>query len=131
MLAARQARSAHGGEQEGGVVENQVNAGLVQPGALEAGIVGDDATAGEEIGQYNQRVRRDGAIEDHQGDVLAVRELHRAHPIAGRGQPGRLDVEGEETVAREGVVEAVKRDGEEPLEGRRHPSGTFPSRITR
>ena len=75
-------------------------------------------------------MRRDGAIEDHQGGVLAVRDLHRAQPIAGRGEPGRLDVEGEETVAREGVVEAVKRDGEEPLEGRADPSEHFPSSIT-
>jgi hypothetical protein len=78
----------------------------------------DDATATEEIGQYNQRARRDGAVEDHHGDALAVRKLHGAHAVAGRRQPGSLGVEGEETVARKSVLEAVKRDGREPFEDR-------------
>ena len=56
--------------------------GLPQPARLEAGVVDDDATATEEIGQYNQRARRDGAVEDHHGDALTVGELHGAHAVA-------------------------------------------------
>ena len=79
--------------------------------------MGDDATATEEIGQYNQRARRDGAVEDHHGGALAVGELHGAHAVGGRRQPGGLHVEGEETVARKSLFEAVERGGHEPVEG--------------
>ena len=56
--------------------------------------MGDDATASEEISQYNQRAGRDGAVKDHHGGALAVGKLQGAHAVAGRRQPGRLDVEG-------------------------------------
>ena len=52
--------SPHRREQQDGIVENQVDTGLLQPARLEAGVVDDDATATEEIGQYNQRARRNG-----------------------------------------------------------------------
>ena len=116
------ARPAHRREQQDGIVENEVDTGLLQPARLEAGVVSDDATATEEIGQYNQRARRDGAVEDQHGGALAVRELHGAHAVAGRRQPGRLDVEGEETVARKGVVEVGRAWRGEARRGQSHPS---------
>ena len=121
------ARSPDRREQQGGIVENKVDAGLPQPARLEAGVVDDDATATEEIGQYNQRARRNGTVEDHHGDALTVRELHGAHAVAGRRQPGRLDVEGEESIAREGAL----RDRQAWRAGARRGQGTpkqlFPS----
>jgi hypothetical protein len=79
--------------------------------------VGDDATASEEISQYNQRAGRDGAVKDHHGGALAVGKLQGAHAVAGRRQPGSLDVEGEESVARKSLFEAIERGGDEPFEG--------------
>ena len=125
LVALRQTRSPHRREQQDGIVEDEVNSRLPQPARLEAGVVGDDATATEEIGQYNQRARWDGAVEDHHGGALAVGELHGAHAVAGRRQPGGLDVEGEETVARKSLFEAVERGGRRARRGQSHPSDFF------
>jgi hypothetical protein len=86
--------------------------------------VGDDATAMKEIGQYNQRARWNGAVEDHHGGALTVGKLHGAHAVAGRRQPGSLDVEGEESVARKSLFEAVERGRHKPVEGS-HTQATF------
>ena len=51
----------------------------------------------------------------------------RCAAVGDRGQPGRFDVEGEKAVPREGLFELVERGGEEPVEGRAHPSQLFPS----
>ena len=117
LVALRQTRSADRREQQDGIVEDEIDSRLPQPARLEAGVVGDDATATEEIGQYNQRARRNGAVEDHHGGALAVGKLHGAHAVAGRRQPGRLDVEGEEAIARKSLFEVVERGGHEPVEG--------------
>ena len=108
------ARSPHRREQQDGIVENQIDAGLLQPARLEAGVVDDDATAAEEIGQYNQRARRNRTLEDHHGGALTVGELHGAQTVAGRRQPGRFHVEGEESIARKSRFEIVQRGGESP-----------------
>jgi hypothetical protein len=79
--------------------------------------VGNDPTPAEEIGQYNQRARRDWAVEDHHGGALAVGKLHGAHAVAGRRETGSLHVEGEESVARKSLFEAIERGGDEPFEG--------------
>ena len=125
LVALRQTRSADRREQQDGIVEDEINSRLPQPARLEAGVVGDDATATKEIGQYNQRARRNGAVEDHHGDALPVGELHGAHAVGGRRQPGRLDVEGEESVARKSLFEIVERGGEKTVEGS-HTQATFP-----
>ena len=115
--ALRQTRSADRREQQDGIVEDEIDSRLPQPARLEAGVVGNDAATAEEIGQYNQRARWDGAVEDHHGGALTVGKLHGAHAVAGRRQPGGLNVEGEETVARKSLLEAVERRGHEPVEG--------------
>src|SRR5262249_61612823 len=104
-------------EQRDGSVENKVDTRLLQPARLEAGVVGDDTATAEEIGEYNQRACRDGAIKDHHGGALAVGKLHSAHAVQDRRQPGGLHVEGEETIAREAPLELVQRDSQEPVEG--------------
>ena len=124
LVALRRAGSPHRREQQDGVVENQVDAGLLQPARLEAGVVDDDATTAEEIGQYNQRARRNRTLEDHHGGALAVGELHGAQTVAGRRQPGRFHVEGEEAIARKSRFEIVQRGGEKPFEGG-HTQATF------
>ena len=117
LVTLRRTRSPHRREQQNGIVEDEVNARRLQPARLKAGVVGDDATATEEISQYNQRACRDGAVEDHHGGALAVRELHGAQPVGDRRQPGRLHVEGEESIARKSLFETVERGGREPVEG--------------
>ena len=118
------AGSPHRREQQDGIVENQIDTGLLQPARLEAGVVDDDATATEEIGQYNQRARRNRTVEDHHGGALTVGELHGAQTVAGRRQPGRFHVEGEESIARKSRFEIVQRGGEKRFEGR-HTQATF------
>ena len=122
LVALRRTRPPHRREQQDGIVEDEVDAGLPQPAPLEAGVVDNDATTAEEIGQYNQRARRDRAVEDHHGGALAVGELHGAHAVGDRRQPGRLHVEGEESVARKSVFETVERGGEKTVEGRSDPT---------
>ena len=73
--------------------------------------MGNDAAATEEISQHNQRARRDGTIENHQGGALTVSKLHSAQTVAGRGQPGRFHVEGKETIPREAPLELIQRGG--------------------
>ena len=85
----------------------------------------DDATAMEEIGQYNQRVRRNRTVKDHHGDALTVSELHGAQAVAGRRQPGGFNVEGEESIARKDLFKDVQRGGQKGVKGR-HPQSTFP-----
>ena len=114
LVALRRTRSPHRREQQDGIVENEVDTRLLQPARLEAGVVDDDATATEEIGQYNQRARWNRTVEDHHGGALAVGELHGAQAVAGRRQPGRFHVEGEESVARKSLFEIVQRGGESP-----------------
>src|SRR5262245_52794259 len=113
----RQTRSADRREQQDGIVEDEIYSRLPQPARLEAGVVGNDAATAEEIGQYNQRARWNGAVEDHHGRALTVGKLHGAHAVTGRRQPGGLNVEGEETVPREALLEAVERRGHEPVDG--------------
>src|SRR5262249_47824863 len=87
LVTLRRTGSPHRREQQDSIVENEINAGLLQPARLEAGVVGNDATTAEKIGQYNQRARRDGTVEDHHGGALAVGELHGAHAVGGRRRP--------------------------------------------
>ena len=82
LVALRRARPAHRREQQDGIVEDEIDSRLPQPARLEAGVVGDDATATEEIGQHNQSARWDGAVEDHHGGALTVGELHGAQAVA-------------------------------------------------
>ena len=126
LVALRRARSPHRREQQDGIVENEVDARLLQPARLEAGVVDDDATATEEIGQYNQRARRNGTVEDHHGGALTVGELHGAQTVAGRRQPGRFHVEGEESVARKSRLRDRPAWRGEARRGRAHPSNFFP-----
>ena len=124
LVALRRARSPHRREQQDGIVENQVDSRLLQPARLEAGVVNDDAATTEEIGQYNQRARRNRTLEDHHGGALTVGDLHGAQTVADRRQPGRFDVEGEESIARKSRFEIVQRGGREPVEGG-HTQATF------
>ena len=117
LAALQQARSPHRREQQGGVVENEIDTGFAQPARLEAGVVGYDAAPAKKIGQYNQSVCRDGTVEDHHGGPLAVGNLHGAQTVAGRQQPGRFHVEGEETIPRKALLKTVERGGCEPLMG--------------
>jgi len=117
LVALRRTGPADRREEEDGIVEDKIDTRLVEPACLEAGVVGNDTATAEEIGQYNQRARRNRAIKDHCGDTLAVGELHGADAVAGRRQAGGLDVEGEETVARKSVFEAIKRGGKKTVEG--------------
>ena len=88
--------------------------------------MGDDAATTEEISQYNQRARRNRTVEDHHGGALAVGELHGAHPVGGRRQPGPLYVEGKETVPRESASRPLERGGGGPIE-EVTPKQLFPS----
>jgi hypothetical protein len=115
--ALRQTRSADRREQQGSVVEDEIDSRLLQPARLETGVVDNDAAAQEEIGQYNQCARWNGVVKDHHGDALAVGKLHGAHAVGGRRQATGLHVEGKETVTREARFERIQRDGYEPLEG--------------
>src|SRR5262245_20630548 len=49
-VALRGAGSPHRREQQDGIVKNGIDTRLLQPTRLETGVVGDDATAPEEIG---------------------------------------------------------------------------------
>src|SRR5262245_11658648 len=111
LIALRGASSPHRRKQQNGIVENEVDTRLLQPAHLEAGVVDDDATTPEEISQYNQRARWNGAVKDENGNPFAVRKLHGVHAVGGRQQPGGLHVEGEETVPREVPLELVQRGG--------------------
>ena len=84
LVALRPTRPTHRREQERGVVEGEVDFRLVQPTRLEAGVVGNNPSSPEEIGQHNQRACLDGLIEDQHGDRRPVRNLHGTDPVAGR-----------------------------------------------
>src|SRR5262249_40576317 len=117
LVTLRGAGSPHRRKEEDGVVENEVDTRLLQPARLEAGVMDDDTTTPQEIGQYNQRARRNGPVKDHQGGALTIRKLPGAHTVGGRRQPDGLDVEGEKTVPRKALFEVIERGRRETVEG--------------
>src|SRR5262249_33789215 len=118
LVALRRTRPPHRREQQDGIVEDEVDAGLTQPATLETSVVSDDAATTEKIGQYNQSACRNGAVEDHHGGALTVGKLHGAETVGSRLEPRRFHVESEETVPRKEPLETIERGEREPFEGR-------------